>query len=393
MKENKNWQRKFITDVFNSSFAKEKHFSRIILNNLSLLEKKNQYLPKYLFKYYSSTSDNILDIQNQKLWLSHPTSFNDPFDSNIGYDIERFEKDRLLKFIENSGCVKEDFQNGFSLEDKELIQRSYSGENILWRSRQKSFYNIKWELLQLKSEGFREKVDDYLRHQVDKNNFKIEKLKNVNIRVSCFSQQEKYEEFYNQILMWSHYANNHKGFCVEYDLEPLIRTTQFARNESDFYKDKEKYIEERTSAIVKAGLFPIEYSANRVNIPVSKLNKLELDEKGCLIYNCKIEDLIYKTIIVKSTKWKYEKEWRLILDEKISNYFNNKIPFPYAKSIYLGCRASDDLINTMMKIGKRINAEVLLMKTDGKKFTLDSSTNWNYKYENEKRQSKNPFFY
>ncbi|MCH6232574.1 DUF2971 domain-containing protein [Cognataquiflexum rubidum] len=393
MKENKNWQRKFITDVFNSSFAKEKHFSRIILNNLSLLEKKNQYLPKYLFKYYSPTSDNILDIQNQKLWLSHPTSFNDPFDSNIGYDIERYEKDRLLKFIENSGCVKENFQNGFSLEDKDLIQRSYSGENILWRSRQKSFYDIKWELLQLKSEEFREKVDKYLRHQVDKNNFKIEKLKNVNIRVSCFSQQEKYEEFYNQILMWSHYANNHKGFCVEYDLEPLKRTTQFTRSESDFYKDKEKYIEERTSAIVKAGLFPIEYSANRVNIPVSKLNKLDLDEKGCLIYNCKIEDLIYKTMIVKSTKWKYEKEWRLILDEKISNYFNNKIPFPYAKTIYLGCRASNDLINTMMKVGKRINAEVLLMKTDGKKFTLDSSTNRNYEYENEKRRWKNPYFY
>lgn len=36
-----------------------------------------------------------------------------------------------------------------------------------------------------------------------------------NIHLACFS------ETYKSILMWSHYANNYKGFCVEYNFKEL----------------------------------------------------------------------------------------------------------------------------------------------------------------------------
>lgn len=391
VKRKKKWQRKYIKDVFNSSSDKKKQYSKIVLKNLQLIEKKNEYLPKHLFKYYSPTSENILDIQNQKLWFSHPTFFNDPFDCNIGYDSEKYEKNRLLKFIEDSGCVDKDLKNGFTVEEKQRIQRCYLGETIYWTTKYESFYDVKRKLFESKSKEYRDKVDKYLRVQIEQIDYKIEKLKNINIRVACFSELDKYKEFHNQILMWSHYADNHKGFCVEYDLELLKKEIEFTLKEYEFYKDKDKYLKERNIAIVKAGLFPVEYTSNRVNIPVSKLNQIDFDDIGRIKYNSNIDELIYKTFIVKSSKWSYEKEWRIIIDDKISNYFNNKIPFPYAKTIFLGCKASNDLIETMIKIGNDIKAEVLLMKTDGKKFALDSIGTWSYDFDNERRQWRNPY--
>src|SRR5690606_24314524 len=103
----------------------------------------------------------------------------------------------------------------------------------------------------------------------------------------------------------------------------------------EFLKDQDKYLEERNAAVVKAGLFPVEYTSNRINIPITKLNQMSFDEKGQIDYSCNIDELIYKTFIVKSSKWSYEKEWRIIIDEKVSDYFGNKIPFPYAKTIFL----------------------------------------------------------
>ncbi|KEO72245.1 hypothetical protein EL17_18770 [Anditalea andensis] len=393
VKKKKIWQRKYIKEVFDSSSNKKKYYAKIVLKNLHLIEKKNEYLPKYLFKYYSPTSDNILDFQNQKLWLSHPTFFNDPFDCNIGYDSEKYEKNRFLKFIEDSGCVDKDIRNGFSLEDKQRVQRCYLGETNYWTTKYESYYDVKRKLFESKSKEFRDKVDTYLRDQLAQIDLKIQKLKNINIRVACFSELNKYEEFHNQILMWSHYADNHKGFCVEYDLEPLKNEIDFTLKDYDFYNDKEKYLDERNIAIIKAGLFPVEYTSNRVNIPVTKLNQIEFDDKGRVNYNSNIDELIYKTIIVKSSNWSYEKEWRIIIDEKVSNYYNNKIPFPFAKTIFLGCKASNELIETMIKIGKEINVEVLLMKTNGKKFGLDSIRTWSYDFDNERRQWKNPYVF
>lgn len=391
LRQKKKWQRKYIKDVFASTSNKEKYYSKIVLKDLDLIEKKNEYLPKYLFKYYSPTSDNILDIENQRLWLSNPNFFNDPFDCNIGYDSERYERNRLIKFMEDTAFVDSDFKNGFTIEEKHKVQRSYLGETIYLSKKYERYYDVKRKILESKSKEYRDKVNKYLRNKLEQIDFKIEKLKNTNIRVACFSELDKYEEFYNQILMWSHYADNHKGFCVEYDLEPLKKKIEFTTGENEFYTEKGKYLDERNIAIIKAGLFPVEYTSNRVNIPVSKLDQIHFDEEGQIKYNNSLDELIYKTFIVKSSNWSYEKEWRIIIDEKVSNYFNFKIPFPFAKTIFLGCKASNELIETMIKIGKEIKAEVLLMQTDGKKFVLNSIGTWSYNFDNELRKCRNPY--
>ena len=148
---------------------------------------------------------------------------------------------------------------------------------------------------------------------------------------------------------------------------------------------------ERNVLLIKAGLFPVEYTSNRINIPVTKLNKMNIESTGKARFDRDINELIYKAFIVKSTNWSYEKEWRLIIDGQISNYFENKIPFPYAKTIYLGCKAENELIDNMIIIGIEIGANVEILQMDDKKFVLESSGTNSYKYKKEMMQWNNPF--
>ncbi len=363
------WQRRFIKRIFESSADKKKYFSKIMLQNINLINEKNEYLPKYLFKYYSPTSENILDIKNQRLWLSHPKSFNDPFDCNIGYDSENYEKNCLIKFIKESGCVNEDKKlEGFTLNDKNRILRSRLGDYYSMYNKIESYSDARLKILETKSEEFQRKIQNILCAKLQQIDYKIEKLKNIDIRLACFCELEKYDEFPNQIVMWSHYADNHMGFCVEYDLEFLKKDINFSFNDREFYYDnKNEYLIERNEAIIKAGLFPIEYTSNRINIPVTKLNKINIDSSGRINHNSNIDELFYKTFVVKSANWNYEKEWRIIIDGQISNYFDNKIPFPYIKTIYLGCKADKELINNMITIGEEIGAEVKYFKNGWEK--------------------------
>ncbi len=391
-RKNKKWQRKYIKEVFAKSNEHNNGFSKIILKNLDLLEQKNTFIPKYLFKYYSPTSDNILDVKNKRLWLSHPKQFNDPFDSNIGYDKEKFEKKCLLEFIKKNGIAKgNDISNGFSLDEKNRIERSYTEDFYYWKTDIESYFDAKHKILETKHSDFRKIINEYLHQQTNDLDNKIEKIKNIDIRIASFSNFDKYDEFYKQIVMWSHYADNHKGFCVEYDLSVFQGNIELTIEDYKFYDHKEEYLNERNCVAIKAGLFPVEYTSNRINIPVTKLRKINSLNSKEIISNKDIDELIYKTYIVKSANWNYEKEWRIIIDAKISNYYNNKIPFPYAKKIYLGCKADNNLIDTMMKIGEEIGVEVTILKMDNRKFILEDIGNWNYKYKKDMSTWNNPY--
>ena len=104
-KSKKRWQKAFINNVFSRKNKYHDRFSKIILNNLELLNDKNSHIPKSLFKFYTPTSANIIDIKKQRLWFSHPGTFNDPFDCHTGYDIVSYEKHTLVEHIRRIGCV------------------------------------------------------------------------------------------------------------------------------------------------------------------------------------------------------------------------------------------------------------------------------------------------
>lgn len=102
------------------------------------------------------------------------------------------------------------------------------------------------------------------------------------------------------LLLWSHYANSHKGFCIEYDLDIL---TQFNNEVNTFWVD---------------------YSDK---IPVLKLK----------LFLGKDNEVIRHFTGFKSKDWKYENEFRLLYDNSGLQDYENKA----VRSIYFGLRMGD----------------------------------------------------
>lgn len=394
-KKGAKWQKAYISKVFKNRTRMDETYSKILLENTKALSDKDQYLPNTLYKFYAPTSYNILDIRSKRLWMSHPNSFNDPFDSKIGCDSLEYEKRRLLEFIKQTGCVDESAsQDGFTTEEMERIIRSSTSMNYsryyVYRDKE-DYKSLPRKLLQQKSEKFNRKVSAFLKDSIEELQLKIDKLREINIRVACFSEFGRYDEFYKKIQMWSHYADNHQGFCIEYDVSSLKSETALTLADHEYYDEKDRYINERIKAITKGGLFPVDYTSRRVNMPVTRLLNMKTDSCGDLSDRNHVDEIIYKTLIVKSSNWSYEKEWRLILDGSICAYYDNRIPFPYIKKIYLGCRMEKTMIDTMLKIGEELGIEVVMMRMDGKEFRLEEESTSNYKWRTERLQWHNPF--
>lgn len=129
------------------------------------------------------------------------------------------------------------------------------------------------------------------------------------------------------ILMWSHYANDHKGIVLEVD-----------KNHKYFNKmdDKKKFFNY---------IHKVTYSLERPAQYLSDFNPEEF-------------------FLTKSIEWKYEDEYRAFkqLDKldnpKDNNIFLSKFPKDLIISIYCGCNMSDknrNYINTIVNNDKELS--------------------------------------
>lgn len=143
------------------------------------------------------------------------------------------------------------------------------------------------------------KVEKALGEAVEELKQKINEL----IGVTCFAERP------DNILMWSHYANKHTGFCVEYDFSKL------------------------KSVEAKLMLFPVIYSKKRPILPMelfdfSDLNNVKLAEGDLPIPE------IVEAMLTKSEIWNYEEEWRIVCFLK--NLNEQKLVESMASKVYLG---------------------------------------------------------
>lgn len=118
----------------------------------------------------------------------------------------------------------------------------------------------------------------------------------------------------SNLVMWSHYADNHKGYCIEYD----ITSNNF--DELNFENKDEVF------------LFNIEYE----NSPIDYLS---------------LPSNFQFYLRRKSKLWEYEKELRFISSRQgLHNIPDNSI-----KSIFLGANANNIVKNTLFILCKEKN--------------------------------------
>lgn len=175
----------------------------------------------------------------------------------------------------------------------------------------------------------------------------IKNIKN-HVLVSCFSERN------DSILMWSHYADSHRGVCIEFET-PV----------DECFK-KVKYQEERPVLKIYNILLDI------------ILNDLENKNDDCFQYKNYFSNFLV-SFYTKSIDWSYEKEIRYVnyIDGKYNNIYLDSQSGKYVIDlkpikIYIGSKAdpNGDELNRLIKIAKKKGIRVSLMKEDSESFSI-----------------------
>lgn len=304
-----------------------------------------------LFKY--SSIDGALGILNDRgVKLTNPVFFNDVFDCrfepNKQQNIEGFKYYTKFMFFRHAlECIRK----GDLIPPNKKILFSKEYNEFLIELRKTNIFEF---------DAFMEPVIA-LAKQKYKNRFKktqkwfddvvdtAVKHAKENALVACFSKNK------NSLLMWSHYADSHKGVCLEFEYD------------SKYFYDV-IYDEKVAEFDVMAGL--------QAALASAILGKKEYDQLSL--------DLTLKPFYTKSIEWKYEEEVRGVFHAKespdvaisvdASHYY---LPMPKPKRIYIGCRAfnTEDPIlmkklNRLLFRANRLRIDVVFLKQSQNEYKL-----------------------
>lgn len=237
--------------------------------------------PKKLYKYRSFSVLSLRMITEAEVFYAQPKTFNDPLDCNPSFeaDIGRLELEKTLYRLLRARMSKED---AWKAIDYNRYMSTEHGD-----------YQTDPE------------VDDGLRRNVA---YQVEREINQQLGVQgvlSFSQT------WRSGLMWSHYADEHRGFCIEYD----------------------------TTDMAHPNLAPVSYRAPRA-IKASDLYAWKL-EKSEAAKRRVLDTYFYS----KSSEWRYEKEWRDITPD----YGLKGVEYRMS-AIHFGMRCDRSVMSSIVKL-------------------------------------------
>jgi hypothetical protein len=277
--------------------------------------------PNKVYRYRRIDARTIDLLCYDQLYFADPTQFNDPFDcdpkivSDSGSDALRAI---LAKLIERRIAA----ETLASLRNARVLGRkaeAYSNRSGKQGARQ-----------ELKTISYNSTNPDYDCSEEDAersllvSGIEREILKQYNRGVCCFSA------VVNNILLWSHYADEHKGFCIGYSLaripEPKLHKVVYGGSRSV-----------KTSLIARA--------------------LLENDDEA--------QHLLDRDVLLrKAPSWRYECEWRLLSDRGVHDS-----PLKL-KDVTFGLRCPDALKYAVINVLNRRTIKFFEMYELSATFTL-----------------------
>lgn len=195
--------------------------------------------PSSFYKYRSMSGDGAARTEQivlqSEIYFASPSSFNDPFDLRPSFSLaaapERQREDYLRLLGKFEPHLSED-------------QRQAAAQLVMQTS--------------LSPEGIQATTDG------------IQAVHNMamnEVGVYCVSASR------SDILMWSHYADSHRGVCLEFAGDgPLMARAQ-------------------------------QVSYSEVRVPINSYEDTQ-------------DQMVTKALLTKSGQWKYEQEWRLLRYDK-----------------------------------------------------------------------------
>lgn len=217
----------------------------------------DEQLPQYVYRMRSVDRYLFDTLINKEMWFSNPTDFNDPFDCDIN-----------MTFYDSSHSS---IQNYF---DK-YLKKQFSSKEL-------------------------EKINTT---NISNNNFgillnKVAKKVAQSKGVACFMSN------CDNLLMWAHYADSHKGVCLKFDI----------LEDTEFFSPAKK--------VIYAKDYPVyNYLENK-------------------------NDFVNQLFFTKSNEWAYEGEVRVLKKKKDNYQFKESS----LKELIFGCNISENDKKTLTKI-------------------------------------------
>jgi len=253
--------------------------------------------PNTIFKYEGFTTQSLLNLKAQSVYFGSPRNFNDPYDCAITASITdptTIELEHLREFyISDPNFSAKGKKQLEELSEDELKIQLLRGANVALDKAKEIFLN--------------------------------------NNGITCFSERN------DDLLMWSHYGGQYKGFCLEFltEYEPFnnLRKVQYVKK-----------------------------------MPIIRMDSF--------VYDKNLEKLLDDIYCTKSLSWAYEKEWRG-LHKQAGTLYTYK---PKAlKAIYFGPDIEQQALEIICLILAGQNPEVELWKGIRSEFEFKVNfTNFTY---------------
>lgn len=285
------WIRKLIKSQFHYSF-------KYVDMELGF-KIKNNNIPDKLYKYRPFNEYSKSALNSNQLWFSSPQNFNDIFDTQVNFNpglsiVDDLSVDQVLNNVE---AIKEGL-----IDEKKQYEQKISNPITFEEHLRKMFAEVQKmypnQIPDELCEVLQEILDKYCNEMVSRMSGHLRS----GYSVLSLSANE------NNNLMWSHYADAHKGFCIEYDFSKLA-----------IDHDRRRMC------------YPVLYRKNPINVS-RYLNNRDVSFNNFFgIYAC----------LTKSVEWEYEKEWRIV-HPLGQQYANSLVHMPQASSIILGANIEAD---------------------------------------------------
>ena len=243
-----------------------------------------------LYKYRAWDKSAIEILTLNKIWFASAKDFNDPFDCRVNFDMNpsNEEKRKYIRGLLERRC------NDFTSAERKVVEDQWVCEN------------------RLNKDCFL-KLQNDLQKEIDAKG------------VLCLSGEPR------SLLMWSHYANGHRGVCIGFD--GSCTNEFFGKALKVTYPDSD-------------------------DRPPVKLNDGSWEQTD-------------KILFTKAHSWRYEKEWRIF--DKDCPPGKQIFPASALKEVIIGCAMTDedkqDLIQLAAKRNPRPN--LFQAKVVHNKFKLD----------------------
>jgi Protein of unknown function (DUF2971) len=290
--------------------------------------QKDLALPKRLSKYRSVNNYSLKNLADDTVWLADPFQLNDPFDSGLGVQFEIYAEyfnersaDHLAKMASDSGLIDRDEADKLAARPEGLqkLMRALSEkESSLSLNHSDEFITAILAAFEKQSTAAVEKTMAVLRKS---------------LKLCSFS------EVHDSIVMWSHYADYHRGFCIEYPVGELP-----------------------PGDIRRRMLFPVVYADELFDATAIFQEMLA---GGRVANNL----FALAACLQKSSEWSYEKEWRLAFPAGIIPSSTAYL-MPRPSAIFLGAKITPSARESVLAIVEPKGIPVFHMLLSNNSFRL-----------------------